>query len=83
MVGYPKDVEKVYLGETDILASADLSTYLINMTTTSPQLAIVIDKVAEQKELRTLDASVSSGDVGAKKESLLLLICSPYGRRFK
>lgn len=42
IVGFPKDVEEVYFAEGNILDSAAAGTYLIDMTTTSPQLAIRI-----------------------------------------
>ena len=74
MVGYPKDVEEVYFGKSGILASADQGTYLIDMTTTSPKLAIKIDEVAKEKGLHALDAPVSGGDVGAKKGTLAIMV---------
>lgn len=36
IVGFPKDVEEVYLGTGGILDNAKTGTYLIDMTTTSP-----------------------------------------------
>lgn len=74
MVGYPKDVEEVYLGEAGILASADKGTYLIDMTTTSPKLAIRINQEAQTKGLHALDAPVSGGDVGAQKGTLAIMV---------
>lgn len=74
MVGYPKDVEEVYFGESGVLASADQGTYLIDMTTTSPKLAIKIDEVAQKKGLHALDAPVSGGDVGAQKGTLAIMV---------
>ena len=74
MVGYPKDVEEVYFGESGVLASADQGTYLIDMTTTSPKLAIKIDEVAQEKGLHALDAPVSGGDVGAQKGTLAIMV---------
>lgn len=44
IVGYPKDVEEVYFGENGILANAEPGTYVIDMTTTSPKLAVRIGK---------------------------------------
>ncbi|MBE0582854.1 MAG: NAD(P)-binding domain-containing protein, partial [Desulfofustis sp.] len=38
MIGYPKDVEEVYLGSTGILTNAQGGSVLIDMTTSSPQL---------------------------------------------
>ena len=74
MVGYPKDVEEVYFGEAGILASADEGTYLIDMTTTSPKLAIQIHQEAQKKGLHALDAPVSGGDVGAQKGTLAIMV---------
>lgn len=74
MVGYPRDVEEVYFSEAGILASADKGTYLIDMTTTSPKLAIKIDQVAQEKGLHALDAPVSGGDVGAQKGTLAIMV---------
>ena len=74
MVGYPKDVEEVYFGKAGILASADKGTYLIDMTTTSPKLAVQIHQEAQKKGLHALDAPVSGGDVGAQKGTLAIMV---------
>ena len=39
IVGYPKDVREVYLGENGIIENAKAGSYLIDMTTSSPKLA--------------------------------------------
>lgn len=39
IVGFPQDVEEVYFDEGNILDSAKEGAYLIDMTTTSPQIA--------------------------------------------
>lgn len=49
IVGFPNDVEEVYFAEGNILDSAAAGTYLIDMTTTSPQLAIRIYEKAKKK----------------------------------
>ena len=59
IVGYPQDVEDVYLGEDKILESADPGTYLIDMTTTSPSLDAQLAKEAAEKGLKMLDAPVT------------------------
>ncbi len=61
MVGFPKDVEEVYLGENGILANAPAGALVIDMTTTSPALWQRIAKLAREKGLRPLDAPVSGG----------------------
>src|SRR5688572_28645042 len=47
MVGFPKDVEEVYFGETGIFKNLKAGTILIDMTTTKPRLAV---KIAEEAE---------------------------------
>lgn len=39
MVGYPKDVEELYLGENGFLENLAVGTVAIDMTTSSPALA--------------------------------------------
>lgn len=73
IVGYPKDVEEVYFGEDGIIANADAGTYLIDMTTTSPKLAVRIYEAARKAGLKALDAPVTGGDTGAKAGTLTIL----------
>ena len=49
IVGFPQDVEEVYFDEGGILESADAGAYLIDMTTTSPQISVKISKEGEEK----------------------------------
>ena len=42
MVGYPQDVEAVYLGEGGLVANAKKGAYLVDMTTSSPLLAALL-----------------------------------------
>ena len=74
IVGYPKDVEEVYFSQEGILNSANKNSYLIDMTTTSPNLSIQIYNSAKQKGLKALDAPVSGGDIGAKKGTLSIMV---------
>lgn len=73
IVGYPQDVEEVYFGENGIIANADKGTCLIDMTTTSPKLAVRIYKEAKQAGLKALDAPVTGGDTGAREGTLTIL----------
>lgn len=73
IVGYPKDVIEVYFGPTGILANADKGTYVIDMTTTSPKLAVQIFDEAEKLGLHAIDAPVTGGDSGAKAGTLTIL----------
>ena len=74
MVGYPKDVEEVYLGERGIVAAARPGTVLIDMTTSSPKLAERIASAAAEKGLFALDAPVSGGDKGAREATLSIMV---------
>ncbi|MGI6538809.1 MAG: NAD(P)-dependent oxidoreductase [Caldicoprobacterales bacterium] len=74
MVGYPKDVEDVYFGATGILENATPGTYLIDMTTTSPKLSKRIYDIALSKQLYSLDAPVSGGDIGARDGALSIMV---------
>lgn len=73
IVGYPKDVEEVYFGDNGIIANADPGTYVIDMTTTSPRLAVRIWEEAEKAGLHAVDAPVTGGDTGAKVGTLTIL----------
>lgn len=73
MVGFPKDVEEVWLGAKGIVHSAQ-SALLIDMTTSSPGLAQKLAKEASAKGHRALDAPVSGGDVGAREAKLSIMV---------
>ncbi len=73
IVGYPRDVEEVYLGEDGIIASARKGACVIDMTTSSPRLAVRIYEEARAAGLHALDAPVTGGDSGAKAGTLTIL----------
>ena len=73
IVGYPKDVEEIYLGEDGIVANAPAGAYIIDMTTSSPKLAVKIYEAARAAGLHALDAPVTGGDGGAKAGTLTIL----------
>lgn len=74
IVGYPKDVEEVYFGENGILAHSKEGAYLIDMTTTSPELSKRIYEEAKALKKHALDAPVSGGDSGAKAGTLSIMV---------
>lgn len=74
MIGYPKDVEDVYLGENGIISSAKPGTYVIDMTTSQPSLAKKIYEQAKLKNIQSLDAPVSGGDIGAREARLAIMV---------
>lgn len=73
IVGYPKDVEEVYFGENGILKNLPKGGYAIDMTTSSPKLAVKIYETARAAGLHALDAPVTGGDGGAKAGTLTIL----------
>lgn len=79
MVGYPTDVEDIYLSKDGILESAKDGAYLIDMTTSSPRLARDIFAVAETSSLHAIDAPVSGGDLGAKNATLTIMVGGEEG----
>ncbi|WP_407652041.1 NAD(P)-dependent oxidoreductase [Aquibacillus koreensis] len=74
IVGYPSDVEEVYLNENGILNHAKAGTYVIDMTTSSPMLAQSIFNKAKDKKIHALDAPVSGGDIGARNGTLAIMV---------
>jgi 3-hydroxyisobutyrate dehydrogenase len=74
IVGFPKDVREVFLGTDGALAGSKPGTMLVDMTTSEPSLAIEIYEAAKAKGVKSLDAPVSGGDVGAKNAALSIMI---------
>jgi len=74
IVGYPRDVREVTLGDDGTLAGARPGAVLVDMTTSEPALAIEIDRAARQKQVDAVDAPVSGGDIGAREARLSIMI---------
>ncbi|MDZ5254490.1 NAD(P)-dependent oxidoreductase [Clostridium sp. LIBA-8841] len=74
IVGFPKDVEEVYFGKNGILENVKKGSYVIDMTTSSPELAVRIYEEAKSKGIKALDAPVTGGDIGAKNGTLTILV---------
>ncbi len=74
IVGFPKDVREVFLGEDGALAGSQPGAVLVDMTTSDPSLAVEIAAAATAKGVHALDAPVSGGDVGAKNAALSIMI---------
>ena len=73
MVGYPDDLQTVVQGEGGALAGMKPGSLLIDFTTSSPELAERIAEAAFDKEVLSLDAPVSGGDIGAKGGTLAVM----------
>ncbi|MES1028839.1 NAD(P)-dependent oxidoreductase [Bacillus velezensis] len=74
MVGYPSDIEEIYLGENGILRHAKEGAFVIDMTTSKPSLAKKIAEQAKEKSIHALDAPVSGGDIGARNGTLAIMV---------
>ena len=74
MVGFPDDVHEVVLGDAGVLAGASAGDTIVDMTTSSPDLARSIDRACAKKDVRALDAPVSGGDIGAREATLAIMI---------
>lgn len=74
IVGFPVDVEEVYLGEQGIIRNARKGAVLVDMTTSNPALAQRIAAEASAAGLFALDAPVSGGDLGARNATLAIMV---------
>ncbi|WP_143461614.1 NAD(P)-dependent oxidoreductase [Levilactobacillus enshiensis] len=74
MVGYPSDVEEVYTGDKGIFAGIKPGSIVVDMTTSTPSLAVKLTQVAHDHQVQALDAPVSGGDVGAKNATLTVMV---------
>jgi 3-hydroxyisobutyrate dehydrogenase len=74
IVGFPKDVREVFLGDHGALAGAKPGSILVDMTTSEPGLAREIYEAAKAKGVHSLDAPVTGGDIGAKNATLSIML---------
>jgi 3-hydroxyisobutyrate dehydrogenase len=73
MLGFPRDVEESYLAMGGIVERARPGALLVDMTTSSPELARRIAAAASARGLDALDAPVSGGDIGAREAKLVIM----------
>ena len=73
MLGYPRDVEEIYLGAGGVVERARPGALLVDMTTSSPGLARRIAAAAQARGMDALDAPVSGGDIGAREKRLVIM----------
>ena len=74
IVGFPKDVEEVMLGENGALRGLTKGGIVCDMTTSSPALAQRIAEAAAAQGCAALDAPVTGGDVGAREARLSIFV---------
>jgi len=73
IVGFPHDVEDVYLGENGVLKAIKKGAIIVDMTTSEPSLAQRVYEEAKKLGVSSIDAPVSGGDVGAKNGTLAIM----------
>ncbi len=71
IVGFPNDVKDVYL---EVMKHVRPNTILVDMTTSSPTLAIELYAMAKAQGLFMLDAPVTGGDIGAINATLSIMV---------
>ncbi|WLR43174.1 NAD(P)-dependent oxidoreductase [Bacillus carboniphilus] len=74
MVGYPKDVEEIYLGSKGLIENLLPEAICIDLTTSKPSLAKKLSEIAKEQHVSILDAPVSGGDIGAKNGTLTVMV---------
>lgn len=74
MVGGPDDVESLYLGKDGLLLNAKAGTCLIDMTSSSEEMARIVYSAGSKCSVHTLDAPVTGGTVGANSGSLTIMV---------
>lgn len=73
IVGFPQDVEDVFLGDEGVLEGIERGSIIIDMTTSEPLLAQKIYGEAKARGVSALDAPVSGGDLGAREAKLAIM----------
>jgi 3-hydroxyisobutyrate dehydrogenase len=74
IVGTPDDVRALYLGDDGLIRHARRDAVLVDMTTSSPQLAEELAVHADARGVHMLDAPVSGGDIGAREGRLSIMV---------
>lgn len=74
IVGYPSDVEQVYMNGDGVFEGLSEGKTIIDMTTSTPALAEEIAAKATELGVSSLDAPVSGGDIGAKEGTLTIMV---------
>lgn len=74
IVGFPEDVEEVYLGKKGLFTRGKAGSVYIDLTTSSPTLAQKLAEIGMERGIHVLDAPVSGGDIGAKNATLAIMV---------
>lgn len=73
ILGYPDDVENVYLTTDGVIRSTKRGAWMIDLTTSSAELARDIHDAAEVEDKHAFDCPVTGGQQGAQAGTLTLI----------
>ncbi len=68
------DVESVALGEGGIIEGAHEGLTFVDMSTIAPSVTTQVGEVLAEKGVKSLDAPVSGGDIGAQNATLSIMV---------
>jgi 3-hydroxyisobutyrate dehydrogenase len=74
ILGFPQDVEEVWLGPAGLLEGTRPGVLLVDMTTSSPSLARRLADAAAAHSAAAIDAPVSGGEAGARNAALSIMV---------
>ncbi len=72
-LGYPEDVRSVILGKDGVIHGMGPGKTIVDMTTSSPDLAREIAREMKKRDAEAIDAPLSGGDTGARDASLAIM----------
>lgn len=77
MVGGPPDVSHVVAGPDGILSGLKAGGMTVDLTTSCPELARDLHKIANDHGVVSIDAPVTGGDAGAKNGTMSMFLGGP------
>lgn len=74
MVGHPSDVHAVHAGDHGTFRASVPPAIIVDMSTSTPTLAVQLAQTGSEQGIEVLDAPVSGGDVGARNAALSIMV---------
>ncbi len=74
IIWYPKDVEEVYMWEAWLIKNSKKWTILVEMTSSTPELAKKIYETAKKEEVYVLDSPVTWWELWARTWNLSIMV---------
>src|SRR3954463_10784551 len=73
-VGFPPDVERVYLGEGGAIEGARAGQTFCDLSTVGPETHKLVAERLKEKGVEYLDAPISGGTTGAQNATLTIMV---------